>query len=201
MDDLSASLPQLGIILAFAVAGTVFLIQKAKMLICRHFRGAWTQKVLTWVWLGASVVIPFAIVLLMLQPWMQSWLNTLLPASMRLQVSPPDVFATGFSAVLGSNGAYAAAKKLGLAADYSPGGPLDVSIPAPEVPMETSTAPMESSTVSMETPMAATEAVTPAPVASEVEGVVASLLYDVSGSPVYVLLTGHSGKQRTVKLV
>lgn len=188
MDDLSSSLPQLGIILVCAISGTVFLIQKTKMLVSKHSK----RKLPAWFWLGASIVVPVAIVLFMLQPWMQSWLNTLLPSNMQLAVSPSDVFATGASAVIGSNGAYAAAKKLGLAADYS--------APTPEAPMEPTTpvvAPDEPQGT-----VAAPDAIipTPQPDTQEACAVTAEILYRKDGSEAAVELVGPTGKRRLVLL-
>lgn len=135
MGDLSAVLPPLAVILTLAIGATLFLIQKVKWLVCTQIKGRWTQRIPRWVWLGASIVLPFTVVIVMVQPWAQSWINTFLPDSLKLAVTPADVAATGVVAVLGSNGAYASAKRLGLTGDYSAGGPNDITptlaIPAP----------------------------------------------------------------------
>lgn len=199
MDDLSASLPQLGAILAFAVGGTVFLIQKAKMLVLKHSKSA-KKKVPAWVWLGASIVIPFGIVVIALQPWMQSWLNAFLPSSLRLVTAPSDIVATGLSAVIGTGGAYATAKKLGLAADYSPGGPNDVSTPPTETPMS-EPAPVVAPEAPV-VPVAPTEAEAPTPQPDTQEACTmdAAILFRADGSPAYVELSSPSGKWRVVRI-
>lgn len=131
MDDLGSNLPALTVILVLTVSGTVFMIQKLKMLVCTHWRGAWTQRIPKWLWLVLSLVVPFGLVVFMVQPWMQVWLNGILPETMHLAVSPQDVLGTGVAAVFGSQGSYALAKKLGLIGDYSAGGPNDVTLAAP----------------------------------------------------------------------
>lgn len=136
MDELGSSLPALAVILVLTVSATVFLIQKLKMLVCTQWKGAWTQKIPGWFWLVLSIAVPFGVVVFMIQPWMQAWINGFLPESMRLTVSPQNVMGTGVVAVFGSQGSYALAKKAGLTGDYSPGGPNDVTpktMSAPEV--------------------------------------------------------------------
>lgn len=130
----SLSFPELGTILVWIVGATVFVIQKAKAFVCRHFKGGWTQRVPWWLWLVASIAIPFGLVVLVCQQWAQDLINPMLPESLRLTLTQDAVVPTALTAVLGANGAYAVSKKLGLTADYSAGGPLDVT-PKPESPI------------------------------------------------------------------
>lgn len=123
--------PAIPVILALAVSGTVFTLQKLKMLVCTHFQGTWTQRIPGWFWLVLSIVIPFGLVYLLSQQFAYSWLNTFLPEDMQIYVPPAAMFPTALGAIFGSGGSYALGKRLGLAADYSPGSPLDVT-PAPE---------------------------------------------------------------------
>jgi hypothetical protein len=58
--------------------------------------------------------------------------NAFLPPSMQLSLSPEAILPTALSATLGANGSYAVAKRLGLAADYTPGGPNDVTTINPD---------------------------------------------------------------------
>jgi len=139
----SLGLPDLSIVLVWIVGATVFLVQKAKAFVCRHFKGAWTQKVPWWVWLVLSIAIPFALVFLVVQPWAQNLINSMLPDALDLDLSPDAAVPTALTAVLGANGAYAVSKRLGLTGDYSPGGPLDVTPPTVPGPGDVSTVPAE----------------------------------------------------------
>ena len=158
--------PAIPVVLALAVAGTVFILQKLKMLICTHFKGQWTQKIPGWVWLVLSIILPFGLVYLLCQPFSYSWLNQFLPEDMQLSIPPEALFPTALGAIFGSGGSYSVAKKLGLAADYSAGGPLDVTPqPVPEAGDE-STAPAEENSEaevqpSLPSPAPAPEAVAP----------------------------------------
>ena len=136
MDTASLGLPELSIVLLWVIAATVFLIQKLKYLLCVHVKGRWTQKIPGWLWLVASVVIPFGLVMLVAQEWAQNLINPMLPEALRLNVTPDAAVATALTATIGANGSYAVAKKWGLAGDYSPGGPNDVTPPLVPEPGE-----------------------------------------------------------------
>jgi hypothetical protein len=152
MDELGITWPELSAVLLWVVGFTVFLIQKLKQFICCHFKGTWTQKVPWWVWLALSIVVPFALVELIAQQWAQDLVNSMLPDSLQLSINPEAIVPTALSAVLGANGSYAVAKRLGLTGDYTPGGPNDVTGPSPvdgspEITQETYVKTEQTSTV------------------------------------------------------
>jgi len=164
MDNLG--LPDLSVVLVWIVGATVFLVQKAKSFVCRHFKGRWTQRVPWWAWLGLSIAIPFGLVFLVVQPWAQNIINGMLPDALDLNFPENAAVPTALTAVLGANGAYAVSKRLGLTADYSAGGPLDVTKPeepvvAPTMPEAGVTTTEDESSASALAPLAAPA---PAPV-------------------------------------
>jgi hypothetical protein len=109
------TLPELAVVLVWIVSATVFSIQKLKAILHK-------KPVPSWVWLAASVVVPFGLVVLVCQQWAQDIINPMLPDTMRLDLEPSAALPTALTAVIGSNGAYATAKRLGLVKDYSQNG-------------------------------------------------------------------------------
>ena len=126
-------MPGLSLVFVWAVAATVFGIQKLKMLVCTHWKGSWTQKIPKWFWLVASIILPLVIVFLMTQRWAQNIVNPLLPDALKITATLSDILPLGLSATIGANGSYAVAKKWGLTGNYQAGGPNDVT-PAEETP-------------------------------------------------------------------
>jgi hypothetical protein len=202
-DTSTLNLPELSVVIIWLVAATVFLIQKLKMLLCCHFKGAWTQRIPGWIWLVASIVVPLGLILLLAQHQMQDAINAFLPDGWQIHMSADAVVPAALTATIGANGSYAVAKKLGLAADYSPGGPLDVTpkleVPAPDAPgTPESQSAVDTYVINTSAPSA------PAPLPDDVPSaapcnLVAEKLTAHDGRE-FVLVTGASGKSKVLPL-
>jgi len=117
MDASSIPWPAIPVIFALAVAGTVYGLQKVKMLAYSSKR--WTRKIPKWTWLVLSIVLPFGLVIFLAQPWAFGWMNQFLPESMRVDIGPQEMLGIGVGAIFGSGGSYSVAKKLGMTGDYA----------------------------------------------------------------------------------
>ena len=119
MDELSSSIPwpAIPVIFGLAVAGTVWGLQKLKML--AYASKHWTRYIPRGVWLVLSIVLPFGLVILLSQPWVFGWMNQFLPAEMQVNLGGEEMLGIGVSAVFGGQGAYPLAKKSGLIGDYA----------------------------------------------------------------------------------
>jgi hypothetical protein len=203
-DTSTLNLPELSVVIVWLVAATVFLIQKLKMLLCCHFKGSWTQRIPGWVWLVASIVVPLGLILLLAQHEMQDAINAFLPDGWQIHMSTDAVEPPALTATIGANGSYAVARKLGLAADYSPGGPLDVTPAplglAPIVPAEAPESPSavttpETQPPALPTPISSPE-VSPSSVPESCPPVTVQRLFTTDGPTEFVVVT--AGLKRRV---
>ena len=126
----SLGLPDLTVLLTIVVMVTVGIIQVIRMILCKYVKGGWTQRIPGWVWLALSIVIPMGIVCAFQLDWIEALINSALPPGVTdINLPGYGTIGTGIVAAFSSKGAYALVKKAGLTADYSPGGPNDITPP------------------------------------------------------------------------
>jgi hypothetical protein len=146
--DLSAlGWPELTPVLLLVAGGTAFLVQKLKMIVRKDIKAKWTQKIPGWFWLLLSIALPIGLVALLNLDWVQAVAQAAAGPAASVDLEGQGVLSTGIATALGSQGAYWIAKKAGVTADYSSGGPNEAT-PMTD-PMTDMTAPLSTETPSL----------------------------------------------------